>query len=209
MKVYGMLSRVRYAALLFVILLLFSFAAGCISFGKAPPENSVAARNTPSSTNPIDDITVRNAPRVSLADAMATLTVAEQEGGIDIRGMTIHQVFGYGVDSSGLAKTWVLGMQGEGKTTLLSYSEGGWSVVEIPGISLPADEVKLKDLITPQDLFRNQKNSDLIVKEMNRIRINESDLSLSGETYQVTIHSPTESSAFFFNARTGELVSSA
>jgi hypothetical protein len=204
-----MLSRVRYAALLFVILLLFSLQAGCMSFGKATADNGGPAQNTPSSSNPIQDITSRNPPKVSLQDAMATLTVAEQEGGIDIKGMVIHQVFGYGVDSSGLARTWVLGMQGAGKTTLLSYTEGEWSGLEMPDISLPADEVKIKELITPQDLFRNQKNADLIVREMNRLRINESDLSLSGETYQVTIHAPTESKTLLFNARTGELVSSA
>jgi hypothetical protein len=204
-----MLSRVRYAALLFVILLLFSLQAGCISFGKAPQDDGAPAKNTPSSSNPIQDITSRNPPKVSLEDAMATLKVAEQEGGIDIKGMSIHQVFGYGVDSSGLARTWVLGMQGEGKTSLLSYTEGEWKGLEMPDISLPKDEVKIKELISPQDLFRNRKNADLIVQEMNRLRINESDLSLSGETYQVTIHSATDSKTFSFNARTGELISSA
>jgi hypothetical protein len=202
-----MLSRVRYAALLFVILLLFSLQAGCISFGKAPPDGGVA-QNTPSSSNPIQDITSRNPPKVSLGDAMASLTVAEQEGGIDITGMTIRQVFGYGVDPSGLARTWVLGMQGAGKTSLIAYNEGEWKALDM-SINLPEAEVKIKDMISPQDLFRNKKNYDLIVQEMNRLKINESDLSLSGETYQVTIHSPTESRTFFFNARTGEAVSSA
>jgi len=204
-----MLSRVRYAALLFVILLLFSLLAGCISFGKAPQDDGGPAQNTPSSSNPIQDITSRNPPKVSLEDAMATLTVAEQEGGIDIRGMAIHQVFGYHVDSSGLAGTWVLGMVGGGKTTLLSYTEGEWKGLEMPDINLPEGEVKIKELITPQALFRNEKNYDLIVKEMNRLRMNENDISLSGETYQITIHSPTESTTFFFNARTGEEISSA
>ena len=204
-----MLSRVRYAALLFVILLLFSLLAGCISFGKAPQDDGGPAQNTPSSSNPIQDITSRNPPKVSLEDAMATLTVAEQEGGIDIRGMAVHQVFGYGVDSSGLARTWVLGMAGGGKTTLLSYTEGEWKGLEMPDINLPVGEVKIKELVTPQALFRNEKNYDLIVKEMNRLRMNENDISLSGETYQITIHSPTESTTFFFNARTGEEISSA
>jgi len=204
-----MLSRVRYAALLLVILLLFSLQAGCISFGKAPQDSGGPALNSPSGTSPIQDITSRNPPKVSLEDAMATLTVAEQEGGIDVRGMTIHQVFGYGVDSSGLARTWVLGMVGGGKTTLLSYSEGGWNSLEMPNINLPGGEVKIKELISPQDLFRNRKNGDLIVQEMNKLRINESDITLSEETYQVTIHSPTESTTFFFNARTGEEISSA
>ena len=204
-----MLSRVRYAALLLVFLLLFSMNAGCLSFGKVPQDSGGPAQDTPSSSSPIQDITSRNPPKVSLEDAMATLTVAEQEGGIDIKGMSIHQVFGYGVDSSGLARTWVVGMQGGGKTSLLSYSEGEWKSLEMPDINITGGEVKIKELISPHDLFRNRKNSDLIVLEMNRLRINECDLSLSSETYQITIHSPTDSKTFLFNARTGELIPSA
>jgi len=205
-----MFSRVRYAGLLLLLfLLLFSLQAACISLGQAPRNDQGLAQNTPSGQGPIQDITSRNPPKVSLENAMASLPVAEQEGGIDITGMTIRQVFGYGVDSSGLARTWVLGMQGEGKTSLLSYSEGEWMSLEMPDISLPEGEVKIKELISPQDLFQSKKNYDLIVQEMNRLMMNEGDLSLSGETYQVTIHSPTESKTFFFNARTGGAISSA
>jgi hypothetical protein len=204
-----MLSRVRYAALLLVFLVLFSLHAGCISFGPPPPKGDqgslISTRTGQTGEGPIQDITSRTAPRVSLDDAMVSLPAAEQEGGFDITGMTITKIWGYGVDSAGLARTWVLGLQGGGKTTLLTYSEGEYKVLDLP-TTLPQEEVKIKELISPEDLFR--RNLNTIVREMNRLRVGEGDLTLDQNTYQVTIHSASESSTLSFNAKTGELIPS-
>jgi len=201
-----MLSRGRYAAffLILAFLLLFSLNAGCSSKGSQPGGTGGLAPNPGSSASSIQDITSRNPPKISLENATDSLTVAEQDGGIDITGMSIHQVFGYGVDSSGLARTWVLGMQGGGKTTLLSYTagEGEWKSLDMSTIVLPVSEVVMNDLMSPQDLF--QKNSDLIVRAMNKVRVDEADLSLADGSYQVTIHSQTDSMTLVFNGKTGE-----
>ena len=203
-----MLSRVRYAGLLLVLfLLLFSLNAGCISFGQGTGTGTAVAGQTPSGTGTIQDITSRNPPKVSLDDALSALTVAEKNGDIDVTGMTIRQVFGYGVDSSGLAGTWVLGMAGGGKTALLSYSEGEWKSIDMPNLNLPDGEVKIDQLISPQDLFK--KNLIPIVKEMNRLTVGEADLTLDQDTYQIIIHSASESSTLSFSATTGELIPSA
>jgi hypothetical protein len=203
-------SRVKFAGLLFLFLILFSLHAGCISFGPPPPKGDQGSlKSTPAGQageGPIQDITSRNAPKVSLDDAIVSLPAAEQEGGFDVKGMTITMIWGYGVDSAGLARTWVLGMQGEGKTTLLTYSEGGWTVLDLP-TNLPQEEIKIKELISPQDLFK--RNLISIVGEMNRLRINECDLTLEENTYQITIHSESERSTLSFNAKTGEKVKSA
>jgi hypothetical protein len=208
-KVYSMLSRVRYAPLLLVLLFLFSLSPGC-TLGQTPKNDGGPAASVTSggSTGSFEDITSRNPPKVSLDAAMGTLNVAEREGDIDTRGMTLRQVFGYGVDSSGLARSWVLGMERGGKTTLLAYSEGEWRALDME-VPLPEGEVKIRELLTPEDLFRNRKNADLIVQEMNRLRVNEADLTISGETYQVTLHAPTDGKTFTFNGKTGELTQSA
>jgi len=204
-----MLFRVRYAALLLVFLLLFSLHAGCISFGPPPPRGDQGdlkgIPTSPAGEGSILDITSRNAPKVSLADAIASLPAAGREGGFDVEGMTITKVWGYGVDSSGLGRTWVLGMQGEGKTTLLTYSEGAYTMLDLP-TTLPQEEVKINELISPQDLFR--RNLNTIIREMNRLRVGESDLTLEKNSYQLTIHSVSESSTLSFNAKTGELIPS-
>ena len=198
-------SRVKFAGLLVLFLILLFLHAGCISFGPAPKGDQGDLKTIQTVESPIQDITSRNAPKVSLDDAIGALPAAEQEGAIDTSGMVITRIWGYGVDSAGLARTWVLGMQGDGKTALLSYSEGEYKVLDLP-TTLPQEEVKIKELISPQDLFR--RNLNTIVKEMNRLRVGESDLTLDRNTYQVTIHSASESSTLSFNAGTGELISS-
>ncbi len=199
-------SRVKFAGLLFLFLILFSLQSGCISFSPPPPKGDQGSlKSTQAGEGPIQDITSRNAPKVSLDDAIVSLPAAEQEGGFDIKGMTITMIWGYGVDSAGLARTWVLGMQGDGKTTLLTYSEGEWAVLDLP-TNLPQEEIKIKELVSPQDLFK--RNLISIVGEMNRLRINECDLTLEQNTYQITIHSESERSTLSFNAKTGELIPS-
>jgi hypothetical protein len=200
-------SRVKFAGLLLLFLLvLFSLHAGCIKIGPPPPrEEQGDLRSVQPTGTPLRDITSRNAPKVSLEDAIGALPAAEQEGGIDTRGMTISQVWGYGLDSAGLARTWVLGLQGGGKTTLLCYTEGEYKVLDLPAV-LPQGEVKIKELISPQELFR--RNLNTIIQEMNRVGVGEADLALDGKTYQVIIHSGSKSSTLSFNAKTGELIPS-
>jgi hypothetical protein len=199
--VYGMPFRLRYAGLL-LLLLLFSLSAGCISFGPPPGETQGGLKAVQTAGGPIEDITSREAPRVSLDDAMKVLP--GQEGGIGIEGMTITRIWGYGVDSSGLARAWVLGLEGGGKTTLLAYGEGEWKVLDLP-TTLPEGEVKIREILSPQDLFR--KNLNTIVREMSNLKVGEADLTLDGITYQVIIHSASESTTLSFSAKTGELIS--
>ena len=206
LRVYRMLSRVRYAPLLLVILLFcLAVQPGCT--GGSPQQGSQGGLSGPTVTggSSIQDITSRNAPKISLDAALAALPAAVRDGGVDISGMTLTKVWGYGVDSSGLARTWVLGMQGGGRSELLSFTEGEFKVLDLPA-TLPQDEVVLANLVSPQDLYR--KNLNTIVKEMNRIRVGESDLTLDANSYQVIIHSSTDSATLSFNAKTGELVAS-
>ena len=197
-------SRVKFAILLLFILLFLH--AGCISLGPPPPKGEQGTpKSTPTGDGSIQDITSRSAPKVSLDAVIGSLPIAQQEGVIDIEGMTITKIWGYGVDSAGLARTWVLGMQGGGKITLLSYSEGEYKVLDLP-TTLPQEEVKIKELISPEDLFR--RNLNTIIPEMSRLRVGESDLTLDQNTYQITIHSASESSTLSFNAKTGELIPS-
>jgi hypothetical protein len=196
-------SRVK-SALFLLFLLILLFEAGCISPGPHPDVGTEKGFGPALTMEP--PYFPRAVPKVSLSDAMAALPAAEQEGGIDIRGMTLRQVFGFGVNSSGLARTWVLGMGGDGRTTLLSYSEGEWRELDVP-VKLPANEVKPKDLLSPGEIYRI--NLDTIGKEMDRLQINESDLSLNESSYEVVILSPLQRSTLSFNAKTGELTATA
>ncbi len=207
-----MRSRMRNAAILLILLITFSLFTGCVSLGP-PPSGNQGSQVTPKGTSTpkggspvegsIQDITSRNAPRVSLADVIGALPTAGQEAGIDTTGMVITKVWGYGVDSAGLAKTWVLGLHGGSTATLIAATEGEYKTLDLP-TSLPQDEMKLGELVSPQDLFN--RNLNTIVGEMNLLRVGECDLTLDAGTYQIIIHSATDSSTLTFNAKTGELI---
>jgi hypothetical protein len=203
-KVYGMGSRVKSASLLLIILLALLLQAGCTHSSSGGTEGglSPALTSTPVGTSSIEPETPWAAPKVSLSDALKALPAAE---GIDIGGLTLTEVWGYGVDSSGLARTWVLGMQGNGKNTLLTYSEGQFTELDLP-TTLPLGEVKFGTVLTPEDLFRKDMKS--IVGAMNNLRVGECDLVLDENSYQVIVRSGTESKALTFDAKTGELKAS-
>jgi hypothetical protein len=204
-------SRVKSALLLLSFLVLLLLQAGCLGFSTSAPgggkEGGLSAlpTTTRGGDGSIQDITSRNAPKVSLADTLAALPEGAREADIGIGGLTLTKVWGYGVDSSGLARTWVLGMQGNGRTSLISYSDGQFTELDIP-TTLPTEEVRMGEIVSPQDLFK--QNLNRIVQEMTRLRVGEADIALDGETYQVTLHSTTESSTLSFNARNGGLISS-
>jgi len=215
MKVYGMGSRVKSAPLLLVLLLtgLLLLQAGCLgrSTSHDGQEGGLSAAptgtpaGTPAGQGSIQPNPLGNAPKVPLSSALGALPAAEQEGSIRTSGLVLTKVWGYGVDSSGLARTWILGMQGGGRSALFTFTEGEIKELDLPA-DLPGGEVKMGEILTPNDLFRKQMNT--IVREMNNLRVGECDLVLDEGSYQVIIHSATESRTLTFNAKTGELMAS-
>jgi hypothetical protein len=212
-KVYGMGSRVKSVPLLLLALflsLLLLLQAGCLGRSGSPDGTEGGLSSAPVSTTlpggeAIQDGTPRFVPKVSLSTALGALPAAGQEGSIRTGGMALTKVWGYGVDSSGLARTWILGMQGGGRSALFTFNEGEFEELDLPA-ALPQGEVKMGEILSPNDLFGKQMNT--IVREMNNLRVGECDLVLDENSYQVIIHSPTDSRTLSFNPKTGELMAS-
>jgi len=209
-KVYGMGSRAKIIGTLPLLLLCLLFLhAGCFSIGRSGgTEGGLSTPPTPAlkgggiETNPPEA-----PPKIALSSVLSLLPTAEKDGGVNVTSFTLTKVWGYGVDSSGLARTWVLGMEGGGKSVLLSYSpaDGQFIKLDLP-ITLPGVELKVGELLSPEDLFK--MNMVPIVKEMNNLRVGECDLVLDEKGYRVIIHSNSESTTLSFNGKTGELVTS-
>ena len=207
-KVYGMGSRAKIIGTLPLLLLCLLFLhAGCFSIGRSGgTEGGLSTPPTPAlkgggiETNPPEA-----PPKIALSSVISLLPTAEKDGGVNVTGLTLTKVWGYGVDSSGLARTWVLGMDGGGKNVLLSYNDGQFTKLNLP-VTLPGGELKIGELLSPEELFR--KNMVPIVREMNSLRVGECDLVLDKDGYQVIIHSASESTTLSFNGKTGELMAS-
>jgi len=68
-------------------------------------------------------------------------------------------------------------------------------------IPIPDERIPLDQLVLPKRLFEMQKNP--IGEAYSRQGVNESELMLRGETYLLTIPSPSGTTILTFDARTG------
>ncbi|MDD1651889.1 MAG: hypothetical protein LUO86_02505 [Methanomicrobiales archaeon] len=150
----------------------------------------------------LTDITVYSKERSTLEKALEALRSDEQKGLVDLTGMELTQVMGIRVDKSGGARIWTLGYRGGNSTRILEYSGGKWTGVDVQ-IPLPEDRIPLDQLILPTTLFAKQKTA--IGEAFSRRGVNESELILRGDSYTLTVPSPSGTTVLVFDARTGEV----
>ena len=187
-----MMRSPRLYLLLAFLTLLAVLYSGCAIPGRTSPRGEAG----------LTDITVYGKERGTLEEALEALHVDELEGLMDLTGLELTQIMGIRVDRSGSARTWTLGYRGENTTRVLEYSAGEWDTVDVQ-IPLPEERIPLEQLILPQRLFEMQKNP--IGEAFSRHGVNESELMLRGETYTLTVPSPSGTTMLTFDARTGGL----
>jgi hypothetical protein len=189
--------------------LLICFLAGCTSppAGPSPDTTVPATTAVPQPTGGgISDVTVDEGPRLSkLADALHDLSTSTIPLEFNGSELSVHQVNGIGVDRNGEAQMWVLGVY-NGVSNLLIYTDGEWKMVEWQG-TLPPQEIDLSAVVPPDVLYGNQ--SPEIGRALARHSTGTSNLEIVGDTYTITVTSSGSISILSFNARTGELLSSA
>jgi hypothetical protein len=185
-----------YHSFLILIIVALCFICGCTT---AP-----AVESTPGGVG-ITDITLpAEDERVSLAYALQDLAVADSEGFPNTGNMTIHQIRGDGMDLSGNASTWILGVTRHDNTTgLLVYSGYSWKALTWQG-NFTASAIDTEALLKPNDLFETQ--ADTIAEMLAISTGTEISLELSNGEYKVYAKNGERLSALSFNADSGELI---
>ena len=115
----------------------------------------------------------------------------------------MHQVLGTGVEIDGQAASWALGLQDGEEIRWLTYGPAGWQEISLPA-PLPADEVRIADILSPEDLLRGLE--DMFRPVMERLGADTVDLALAGGVYSVTIRSDAWMETLSFEADTGEVI---
>jgi len=185
-----------YRSFLVLIIITLCFICGCIT---AP-----AAESTLEGVG-ITDITLpAEADRVSLAYALDDLVIADSEGILRTENMTIHQINGDGMDLTGNASTWILGVTMQGnESVLLVYNSFTWKSLSWPG-DFTTSAIDPEAMLSPNDLFATQGDT---IQEMlpisNRTEIS---LELSDGVYRVYAKNGNRLSDLAFNADSGELI---
>lgn len=128
------------APLMGLCILVLSWTCGCTS--------------APDGGGGIQDITTEpTIERIGLEEALRDLEVLDGEGLEDLTGMEIVTVSGSGVDCTGNATTWTLGVRQAENTSLMVHSQSGWSRYVWHG-PLPEEQVEMDATIMPSALYR-------------------------------------------------------
>jgi hypothetical protein len=187
-----------YRNFLILIIIALCFICGCTS---AP-----AAESTLQGEG-ITDITLpAEADRVSLDYALQDLAVADLEGFLETENMTIRQINGDGIDLSGDASTWILGVTTRDNTTaLLVYRNFAWKELSWPG-QFTGPAIDTDAIVSPNDLFAMQGDTMQDMLEISSRT--ELSLELIDGVYRVYAKNGSQMSDLSFNADSGELVAS-
>lgn len=169
---------------------IFCTACGCL--GAAPP-----------SSGGITPVDLPESGTRTLTGALAELNLLKGDGGLNITGMSMHQVLGTHVDLDGRAATWVLGLEDGEEVHWLTFGLMGWKEISL-GVPLPGEEVLLDEILSPEDLLSRQEG--VLRPVMERLGAETVDLALAEGVYTVTVRSDAGMETLAFRADTGEVV---
>ena len=96
-----------------------------------------------------------------------------------------------------------LGLQDGEEIRWLTYGPAGWQEISLPA-PLPAGEVRIADILSPEDLLRGRE--DMFRPVMERLGADTVDLALAEGVYSVTIRSDAGIETLSFEADTGEVI---
>ncbi|MEA2034660.1 MAG: hypothetical protein U9N40_04100 [Euryarchaeota archaeon] len=181
--------------IIIVLMLAFTLLCGCMT---EAPESSPQLSEVKLNSSHVNE-------RVTLNAAMADLKIYLSEGEVSTENMTIHLVVGDGVNISGMARTWTLGVTQNNIPSLFVYKNGGWRQTGW-GDTFMDDAIDLNATLSPDELYKMK--SSVIGDEIRSPDpdLTETQLRLSGGVYSVSTRSETGISELKFNAKTGELI---
>jgi hypothetical protein len=151
------------------------------------------------------DRTPRDEPsKATFENAWQELSYYESIGGINLTGVTIHQIHGTGVDIGGNASSWIVGVQQGDTSSLLVYDRESWRQISW-GESFTTQYITFDQILLPTEIY--DTNHQTIENVMNTNGVKESDIDLSDGIYTISIRSTNGLSQLRYNATTGDLLS--
>lgn len=171
---------------------IFCTVCGCLGASPSPSGGGITPVDLP-----------EPAGGSTLAEALAELDLLRAEGGLNVTGTTVHQVLGTGVDPDGRAAAWALGLQEGEEVRWVTFGAAGWKEISLRA-PLPADEVLLDGVLSPEDLLRGQEG--VLSPVMAELGADTVDLALAEGVYTVTVRSDAKVETLAFRADTGEVV---
>ncbi|MDD1672971.1 MAG: hypothetical protein LUP99_01000 [Methanomicrobiales archaeon] len=182
-----------------MVLAAFLCCCACACLTAGPSENQTSGGPS------VIDKTPRDEPaNVTFENAWQKLSYYESTGALNLTGVTIHQIYGTGVDARGNASSWIVGVQQGNTSSLLVYDRESWRQVSW-GESFTSPYITFDQILLPTEIY--DTNSQTIENTMNANGVKDSDIDLSDGVYTISIRSSNGLSQLRYNATTGELLS--
>ncbi|HQK56164.1 MAG TPA: hypothetical protein PLE70_06450 [Methanolinea sp.] len=141
------------------------------------------------------DVTKEPNRYISLDEAIGALNLTHKEFS------TVHYIRGQNVDSNGWAQEWIIGVKQRPITNyFFTYSGLGGAVV--PWKSwMPENEINLKNILLPDELFK--RHSSKILPYYENGSFSYADLEIIDKEYHITIHLYESQVILCFDSQTG------
>jgi hypothetical protein len=139
----------------------------------------------------------------TLAEALLELDLLGAEGDLNVTGATVHQVLGSSVGLDGRAASWALGLQDGEEVRWLTFGAADWQEISLHA-PLPAEEVNITAVLSPEDLLRSQEG--VLAPVMDRLGADTVAIALAEGVYSVTIRTDAGMETLMFRADTGEVI---
>jgi hypothetical protein len=180
------------ALALLTIICILCTTCGCLGASSSPSGGGIT---------PIDPPEPPGA--CTLTGALAELNLLKGDGGLNITGMSMHQVLGTGMSLDGRATSWALGLREGDEVRWLTFGLTGWKEISLRA-PLPAEEVNLTSILSPEELLAMQ--GGVLSPVMEQLGADTVDIALSEGVYAITIRSDTGMETLAFRADTGEVI---
>lgn len=177
---------------------IFCTTCGCLDASSSPSDGGTT---TGGGITPID--LPEPSEACTLTEALAELDLLGAEGGLNVTGTSMHQVLGAGMGSDGRAASWALGLADGEEVRWLTFGAMGWREISLRA-PLPAEEVILDDVLSPEELLAMQEG--VLRPVMVRLDADTVDIALAEGVYTVTVRSNAGMETLAFRADTGEVV---
>jgi hypothetical protein len=116
----------------------------------------------------------------------------------------IYYILAKDVDGSGNAISWVFGVNYGTGNKLLIYEKNGWTIFSKSNTTLPSNEIDVDRIISPTNLFSNNKDTILSIASSANPEMR--DLELQQGNYTLTLYTGNTTKILAFNAYTGMVI---
>lgn len=169
-------------------LFFFVFSSCCVSnYSESKPISPVGEG--------FKDVTEEPRHYVSLDEAIGDLNLTHKESS------TIHYIRGQNVDSNGWAQEWIIGVKQKPITNYFYIYSGQGSSIASWKSWMPENEINLKNILSPDDLFNNHHSKLLTYYENGSF--SHATLEIIGKEYYIAFNLGESQVTLCFDSQTG------